>query len=138
VNFAALHFKHKNRSAACAAEQGVSFTSMKTKDHPTYAQDSSRYSLICLITFIIFFVPMLILIDNVPKLYIMIYFLTFIVLFIISIWYYGWVVPFNLKCPKCKRKTLTTVNKSTDILMAHCNNCKVKWQLGYRFPINNM
>jgi hypothetical protein len=23
VHFAALHFKHKNRSAACAAEQGV-------------------------------------------------------------------------------------------------------------------
>ena len=111
---------------------------MKIKDHPTYAQDRSRSTLVFLIFFIILFIPMLVLVEYAPKIYALVYFLMFIALFIISIWHYGWIVPYDLKCPICKRKTLTTVNKSNKILMARCNNCKVKWQLGYRFPINNM
>ena len=39
MHFAALHFKHKNRSAACAAEQGV----MSFLDDSSMNRDKNKY-----------------------------------------------------------------------------------------------
>ena len=63
---------------------------------------------------------------------------SFMITFVCSFIYFGWLVFSNVKCPNCGSITKTKELKREGVVAAVCANCKVKWSLGVRFSGESM
>lgn len=102
---------------------------MEIKNHPTF--EKRRSDLIGVFV-LCYSVPFMLWIFVFQEFSYLIFF-SFGIVFLCCFVYFGWVMFRNIDCPRCNKKTITKELKNEEVLVAVCENCRIKWNLGERF-----